>query len=93
MRITSTHSYHERGSDHNAHAIQIRSADGRRSSARSAKVGVGVDWGWSPDSQLIAFQSNSMTGFRPTDDLWVMRANGSRKQRLTQNRLDDSHPS
>jgi Tol biopolymer transport system component len=50
------------------------------------KVGVGVDWApdWSPDSRRIAFESTSRTSAsRPVSQVWVMRADGSGKRRLT----------
>jgi Tol biopolymer transport system component len=50
------------------------------------RVGVGTDWApdWSPDGSRIAFESTSRTSpARPVAEIWVMRSDGSRKQRLT----------
>jgi Tol biopolymer transport system component len=50
------------------------------------RVGVGTDWApdWSPDGSRIAFESTSRTNpGRPVAQIWVMRSDGSRKQRLT----------
>jgi Tol biopolymer transport system component len=50
------------------------------------RVGTGTDWApdWSPDGSRIAFESTSRTSaVRPVAQIWVMRSDGSRKQRLT----------
>ena len=54
-----------------------------------------VDWApdWSPDSRLIAFESNGRTSaVDPSSEIWVMRADGTGKKRLTHNSIGDNSP-
>ncbi|MGH2805784.1 MAG: TolB family protein, partial [Actinomycetota bacterium] len=44
---------------------------------------------WSPDGKLIAFT----TGDVEDDEVFVMRANGTRRRRLTNNIRQDGFPS
>jgi Tol biopolymer transport system component len=65
--------------------IWLIRSDGTRAHGLG-KVGAGVDWApdWAPDSSRIAFESSSRTSSsRPVAQIWVMRSDGSRKQRLT----------
>ena len=54
-----------------------------------------VDWApaWSPDGRRLAFQSDRATSAtNPTDEIWLVDADGSHRLRLTRNALDDNHP-
>jgi TolB protein len=55
----------------------------------------GVDWGpsWSRDGRRIAYESKRATSaVNPTNEIWVMSADGSNQRRLTSNKLDDGQP-
>lgn len=76
--------------------IWVMSADGSRRRALTRAAG-GVDWApaWSPDGRWLAFESNrAMASQRhPTNEIWIVRADGNGLRRLTHNRANDNHPS
>jgi TolB protein len=75
--------------------IWVMHADGSRPRALGKVARYSVDWppDWSPDSRLIAFESNGRTGaVDPSSEIWVMRADGTGKKRLTHNRIGDNSP-
>ncbi len=55
----------------------------------------GVDWApsWSPDGRRLAYESNVNTGAtKPSNEIWVIGADGTHPVRLTHNRVNDNHP-
>jgi TolB protein len=76
--------------------IWLMNADGSGKHALTkTRIGTGVDWApaWSPDGRRIAYESNVATGpVSPTNEIWVIGADGSRPTRLTHNHLNDNHP-
>jgi TolB protein len=55
----------------------------------------GVDWApaWSPDGKRIVYQSNRQTNpADPTNEIWLINADGSHPVRLTNNAINDYQP-
>jgi TolB protein len=60
------------------------------------RIRSGVDWApaWSPDGRRVAYESNLDTGsLNPTNEIWLINADGSHAVRLTHNAVNDDHPS
>jgi TolB protein len=75
--------------------IWIMRSDGGRPRALGKIAPYSFEWApdWSPDSRLIAFESDGRTSaVDPSSEIWVMRADGTGKKRLTHNRIGDSRP-
>lgn len=77
--------------------IRVMNADGSRKHLLThAPSGTdGVDWApsWSPDGRRVAYESNVGTDrANPTNEIWIVDADGSHPVRLTRNALDDGHP-
>jgi TolB protein len=76
--------------------VWVMNADGTGKRALThTKPGAGVDWApsWSPNGQRIAYESNVSTGSRnPTNEIWLIDANGTHPVRLTHNFVNDQHP-
>jgi Tol biopolymer transport system component len=75
--------------------IAVINADGtgRRRLTRSARPLGDHSWlgAWSPDGRRIVYQ-RSVTGNPGALEIYVMNSDGSRKRRLTRNRLDEYGP-
>ena len=64
------------------------SADQERSRRRS-----GLGPAWSPRGTLIAYEfSGGTSPVNPTNEIWLMNADGSHPVRLTNNQLEDGQP-
>jgi Tol biopolymer transport system component len=75
--------------------IWVMRSDGSRPRALGKVAAYSVEWApdWSPDSRLIAFESNGRTSsVNPSSEIWVMRADGTGKKRLTHNSILDTSP-
>ncbi len=60
------------------------------------KTPTSVAWSpsWSPDSGRIAYEDDRDTGeVSPSSEIWVVRADGTNRKRLTSNGVDDVQPS
>jgi Tol biopolymer transport system component len=78
-----------------AFRIWVMNADGSRPHPVSPPHTNGVDWSpaWSPDGTRIAYESNRQTSdHEPTNEVWLMSADGSHQVRLTHNSLNDFQP-
>ena len=79
------------------HEIYVMDVDGKNQ--RRLTNNVWEDWfpSWSPDGERIVFSSvrdgNFRNDFGITDEIYVMDADGSNQQRLTENPFDDWDPS
>lgn len=74
--------------------IWVMNADGTGQRVLT-RMSSGVDWApaWSPDGARIAYESNRQTtGREPTNEIWLMAADGSHQVRLTHNSVNDSQP-
>lgn len=76
--------------------IWVMKADGSEQHplTRNA-LGGGVAWApaWSPRGTLIAYEfSGGTSPVNPTNEIWLMNADGSHPQRLTNNQLEDGQP-
>jgi TolB protein len=79
--------YFYRGDGYNS-AIIIAHSRGRYERRLTGYSGGNDGIAWSPDGSLIAF-----TRQRPGDaEIWVMRRDGSAKERLTDNHVNDLYP-
>jgi TolB protein len=75
--------------------IWVMDAAGRERHAITFGPAGPTDWApaWSPDGRRLAFQSNRATSAtNPTEEIWLVNADGSHPVRLTHNALDDNHP-
>src|SRR5690606_1034041 len=61
-------------------------------SLKHVDLGVGNCPAFSPDGKLIAFLLNPGPGERGTPGLWIMNADGSRRQRLTDGSIPEWSP-
>ena len=79
------------------HEIYVMDVDGKNQ--RRLTNNVWEDWfpSWSPDGERIVFSSvrdgNFRNDFGITDEIYVMDADGSNQQRLTENLATDWYPS
>ena len=76
--------------------IWVMKADGtgQHPLTRNA-LGGGVAWApaWSPRGTLIAYEfSGGTSPVNPTNEIWLMNADGSHPVRLTNNQLEDGQP-
>ena len=67
---------------------------GTETQLTSGGLGVGDNSpAWSPGGTMIAFtRATSTSTTKPADDIWVMKANGTGLQRLTNNTVEDEAP-
>jgi Tol biopolymer transport system component len=76
--------------------IWVMNADGSRQHALTRNaLGGGVAWApaWSSQGTRIAYEFNGGTSpVNPTNEIWLMNADGSHPVRLTHNQLEDGQP-
>jgi Tol biopolymer transport system component len=76
--------------------IWVMNADGTgRHAVTKNALGRGVAWApaWSPDGRRIAYEFDGGTRpVDPTNEIWVISADGSHPMRLTHNALEDIQP-
>lgn len=75
-------------------SVQADGSD-RQTLTRPTRTSADLDPAWSPDGRLIAYvhvEGSRFDSRSSTAEIWVMRADGSRKRRVTRNAVYDGEP-